>query len=128
MFLNWLACIVFWNLSVEVPKSFLRIWLFVSSQLSFGPVISDLVVIFSQSICTDRFCRPIMTKPKPAPAKPAAPETPTPPQGNEHQPQGGDANANAGSNENPADGSNEVPLASEEPMETDKPEAPQSSA
>ncbi|CAL9010175.1 unnamed protein product [Prunus brigantina] len=77
----------------------------------------------------DRFCRPIMTKPKPAPAKPAAPETPTPPpQGNEHQPQGGDANANAGSNENPADGSNEVPLASEEPMETDKPEAPQSSA
>ncbi|ONI15959.1 hypothetical protein PRUPE_3G071300 [Prunus persica] len=77
----------------------------------------------------DRFCRPIMTKPKPAPAKPAAPETPTPPpQGNEHQPQGGDANANAGSNENPADGSNEVPQASEEPMETDKPEAPQSSA
>lgn len=77
----------------------------------------------------DRFCRPIMTKPKPAPAKPAAPETPTPPpQGNEHQPQGGDANANADGNENPADGSNEVPQASEEPMETDKPEAPQSSA
>ena len=77
----------------------------------------------------DRFCRPIMTKPKPAPAKPAAPETPPtpPPQGSE-QPQGGDANANPGPTENPADGDNEVPQASTEPMETDKPEAPQSSA
>ncbi|KAM1011364.1 hypothetical protein ACFX13_047477 [Malus domestica] len=77
----------------------------------------------------DRFCRPIMTKPKPAPAKPAAPETPPtpPPQGSE-QPQGGDANANPGPTENPADGNNEAPQASTEPMETDKPEAPQSSA
>ncbi|KAK2654895.1 hypothetical protein Ddye_014751 [Dipteronia dyeriana] len=43
----------------------------------------------------DRFCRPIMTKPKPA--KPATPETPAtpPPQGTEQQPQGGDANANS---------------------------------
>ncbi|KAM1219608.1 hypothetical protein FF2_046021 [Malus domestica] len=77
----------------------------------------------------DRFCRPIMTKPKPAPAKPAAPETPPtpPPQGSE-QPQGGDADANPGPMENPADGDNEAPQATTEPMETDKPEAPQSSA
>ncbi|GMN37251.1 hypothetical protein TIFTF001_006651 [Ficus carica] len=76
----------------------------------------------------DRFCRPIMTKPKPAPAKPATPEAPQapPPQGGEQQPQGGDANASANnansSPENAAAESAEEPPASNEPMETDKPE------
>ncbi|GLU22182.1 hypothetical protein SLE2022_382750 [Rubroshorea leprosula] len=72
----------------------------------------------------DRFCRPIMTKPKPA--KPATPETPAtpPPQGSEAQQQGTDANANASPNasENVPAGSDDVPPASVEPMETDKSE------
>ncbi|GLT52070.1 hypothetical protein SLA2020_254320 [Shorea laevis] len=72
----------------------------------------------------DRFCRPIMTKPKPA--KPATPETPAtpPPQGSEAQQQGTDANANASPNasENVPAGSDDVPPASAEPMETDKSE------
>ncbi|KAJ6706343.1 HEAT SHOCK 70 KDA PROTEIN 14 [Salix purpurea] len=77
----------------------------------------------------DRFCRPIMTKPKPKPAKPATPETPAtpPPQGSEQQQQGGDdgnadPNANAGAHETAGAASGEVPPASGEPMETDKSE------
>ncbi|KAJ6932652.1 hypothetical protein NC651_008170 [Populus alba x Populus x berolinensis] len=76
----------------------------------------------------DRFCRPIMTKPKPKPAKPTTPETPaTPPsQGSEQQQQGGDANAdpnaNAGAHETAGAAGGEVPSASGEPMETDKSE------
>ncbi|KAE9616148.1 hypothetical protein Lal_00017243 [Lupinus albus] len=56
----------------------------------------------------DRFCKPIMTKPKPA--KPATPPTPatSPPQG--------DTN----SNENSGATGSEVPPESSEPMETDK--------
>ncbi|PON36007.1 Heat shock protein 70 family [Parasponia andersonii] len=82
----------------------------------------------------DRFCRPIMTKPKPAPTKPAAPEAPPtpPPQDSEQQPQGGDANAspnNANNGpENTATESGEAPPASTEPMDTDKPEATPTSA
>lgn len=68
----------------------------------------------------DRFCRPIMTKPKPA--KPAAPETPAtpPPQGGESQPNPGDANASP--TENAQNAAGEAPPASEEPMETEKTE------
>ncbi|XP_057454256.1 heat shock 70 kDa protein 15-like isoform X2 [Lotus japonicus] len=68
----------------------------------------------------DRFCKPIMTKPRPA--KPATPQTPpTPPsQGGEQQQPQGDANANT--HENGGDNGNQVPPASSEPMETDKPE------
>ncbi|GKV43403.1 hypothetical protein SLEP1_g50694 [Rubroshorea leprosula] len=74
----------------------------------------------------DRFCRPIMTKPKPAkPVTPEAPATP-PPQGSEAQQQGTDANANANASPNhsenvPEDGTG-APPASAEPMETDKSE------
>lgn len=82
----------------------------------------------------NRFCRPIMTKPKPAPAKPATPEAPPPPppQGSDQQPQSGDGdagsnNANTGT-ENTAADSGEAPPASGEPMETDKPEASPTSA
>lgn len=69
----------------------------------------------------DRFCRPIMTKPKPA--KPAAPETPAtpPPQGGESQPNSEDANASQ--TENAQNAAAEATLASEEPMETDKTES-----
>ncbi|GFY97025.1 heat shock protein 91 [Actinidia rufa] len=67
----------------------------------------------------DRFCRPIMTKPKPA--KPAAPEVPTPapPQESEPQPQGSD---NTYPNESAGAANSEVPPADAEPMETDKSE------
>lgn len=63
----------------------------------------------------DRFCRPIMTKPKPA--KPAVPETPPtpPPNGSEGQPQGGAETPTA-------EGSNEAPTGAAEPMETEKSE------
>ncbi|CAL0324129.1 unnamed protein product [Lupinus luteus] len=67
----------------------------------------------------DRFCKPIVTKPKPKPTKVATPETPaTPsPEGNEHQqPQ---ENGNGSSNENAGESGNQVPPESSEPMETD---------
>ncbi|KAF8407027.1 hypothetical protein HHK36_006151 [Tetracentron sinense] len=62
----------------------------------------------------DRFCRPIMTKPKPA--KPQTP--PSPPQGSEPQPQGAES-----SNSNAADGSGEASPAATEPMDTDRSES-----
>lgn len=67
-----------------------------------------------------RFCRPIMTKPKPA--KPATPETPAtpPPQGTEQQQHGGDANADPSDTAGNADA--EAAPASGEPMETEKPD------
>ncbi|KAI9110208.1 hypothetical protein K1719_018650 [Acacia pycnantha] len=74
----------------------------------------------------DRFCKPIMTKPRPAPT-PEATATP-PPQGGEQPPQQqteGDANtdANAGANENSGDASaGQAPPPATEPMETDKSE------
>lgn len=71
-----------------------------------------------------------MTKPKPAPAKPAAQETPAtpPPQGGEQQTQAGEANANAGTYDAAAAGPGEVPPTSAEAMETDKPEGAPSNA
>ncbi|MBA0628090.1 hypothetical protein Godav_022867 [Gossypium davidsonii] len=79
----------------------------------------------------DRFCRPIMTKPKPT--KPASPETRAnpPPQG-EGQSQGADANASPNHNnvpgENATAGSGEAAPASAEPMETDKSETASTTA
>ncbi|KAG4961567.1 hypothetical protein JHK87_038200 [Glycine soja] len=73
----------------------------------------------------DRFCKPIMTKPKPLPPKPATPEAPAtpPPQGGEQQQQPPQENPNASTNENAGDNANPAPPpASAEPMETDKPE------
>lgn len=68
-----------------------------------------------------RFCRPIMTKPKPA-AKPATPEAaspPPPPQGSEPQPQGAEK-SNADGNENAGGAGSDAPQ--REPMETEKPD------
>ncbi|CAL1377957.1 unnamed protein product [Linum trigynum] len=67
----------------------------------------------------DRFCRPIMTKPKPAPPKPATPEAPT--ASPEQQPQGGDADskANAESSSNDEKPAAADAPASGEPMDTD---------
>ncbi|PIN04454.1 Molecular chaperones HSP105/HSP110/SSE1, HSP70 superfamily [Handroanthus impetiginosus] len=81
----------------------------------------------------DRFCRPIMTKPKPAkPAAPEAPPSPTASQGGEAQSQGAEnPNSSPGQNTNATDtaGSrNDVPPAAEEPMETDKPETTSNAA
>ncbi|KAG4125011.1 hypothetical protein ERO13_D10G071500v2 [Gossypium hirsutum] len=79
----------------------------------------------------DRFCRPIMTKPKPT--KPASPETRAnpPPQG-EGQSQGADANASPNHNnvpgENATAGSGKAAPASAEPMETDKSETASTTA
>ncbi|XP_074312551.1 heat shock 70 kDa protein 15-like [Silene latifolia] len=67
-----------------------------------------------------RLCRPIMTKPKPAPPKPATPE-PQQPQGSEPQSPGGDSNANPSASE-----TNEEP--NPEPMDTEKPEPAPGSA
>ncbi|CAK9161469.1 unnamed protein product [Ilex paraguariensis] len=70
----------------------------------------------------DRFCRPIMTKPKPA--KPVTPEmsSPSPPEGSEPQPQGAEnGNLQTNADEGAAAGG-EVPPAAAESMETDKPE------
>ncbi|KAL2968134.1 hypothetical protein AAZX31_15G014000 [Glycine max] len=77
----------------------------------------------------DRFCKPIMMKPKPPPPKPATPEAPAtpPPQGGEQpqqqQQQPPEENPNASTNEKAGDNANPAPPpASAEPMETDKPE------
>ncbi|XP_016169721.1 heat shock 70 kDa protein 14 [Arachis ipaensis] len=71
----------------------------------------------------DRFCKPIMTKPRPAkPATPEAPATP-PPQGGEQQQPPENANASASPNQNAGDsGNNQAPPEAGEPMETDKSE------
>ncbi|KAG2729161.1 hypothetical protein I3760_01G236300 [Carya illinoinensis] len=84
--------------------------------------------VLKKAQALDGFCKLIMMKPRPAPAKPATPETPpTPsPQASEQQSQDGDASgstdanasSNASSNERAADGSGEVPPASAEPMDT----------
>ncbi|XP_027340175.1 heat shock 70 kDa protein 15-like isoform X2 [Abrus precatorius] len=89
-------------------------------------------VLFSADIrkkaeAVDRFCKPIMTKPKPPPPKPATPEAPaTPPtQGGEQQQQQEPPteNANASPNEDAGEGGNPVPPpAAAEPMETEKSE------
>ncbi|XP_072999298.1 heat shock 70 kDa protein 15-like [Typha latifolia] len=66
----------------------------------------------------DRFCRPIMTKPRPPPAKPQTPpptETPAQPQPTEQQPQGEDA-----AGEQNTEASAQAPAT--EPMDTDKSE------
>ncbi|KAE9600486.1 hypothetical protein Lal_00046058 [Lupinus albus] len=63
----------------------------------------------------DRFCKPIMTKPKPKPTK--APATP-PPQSDEQQQQPQE-NANDSTDENAGNNGNQVPTESAEPMETD---------
>ncbi|KAM7471738.1 hypothetical protein LguiA_009921 [Lonicera macranthoides] len=72
----------------------------------------------------DRFCRPIMTKPKPA-AKPVTPEAaspPPPPQGSEPEPEPqGAEKSNADGNENAGGADSDAPQG--EPMETEKPES-----
>lgn len=68
----------------------------------------------------DRFCKPIMTKPKPA--KPAAPQTPPSPASSGSEQQQPQADANASASENAGDSENQASSASTEPMETDKPE------
>ncbi|KAH6758284.1 heat shock protein 91 [Perilla frutescens var. frutescens] len=74
----------------------------------------------------DRFCRPVMTKAKPKPAKPATttpePTSPAPSQGGEAQPQGADNGASSPSKNAEAGAEQEVPQAAAEPMETDKSE------
>ncbi|MED6111330.1 hypothetical protein PIB30_051432 [Stylosanthes scabra] len=75
----------------------------------------------------DRFCKPIMTKPRPAkPATPEAPATPPPQGGEQQQPQenaNANANGNGSPNENAGDsGNNQAPPEAGEPMETDKSE------
>lgn len=83
-----------------------------------NPILSSADVL-KKTETLDRFCKPIMTKPRPAPAKPATPEAPPtpPPQASEQQqPEGGDANAST--TEGAADGSAETP-ASAEPMDTE---------
>ncbi|CAL0322034.1 unnamed protein product [Lupinus luteus] len=63
----------------------------------------------------DRFCKPIMTKPKPKPTKPPA----TPPPQSDEQQQQPQENANGSTDENAGNNGNQVPTESTEPMETD---------
>lgn len=63
---------------------------------------------------------------KPKPAKPVAPETPQPAQG-EQQPRG-DVNTDANATADTDAGTGDVPPPSGEPMETDKSEAPPSAS
>ncbi|XP_042482281.1 heat shock 70 kDa protein 15-like isoform X2 [Macadamia integrifolia] len=88
----------------------------------YSPPVLLLADVRRKAEAVDRFCRPIMMKPKPA--KPPTPtETPPPPpQGNESQPQGGES---GGENQ---EGSGEAPPAASEPMETDKSEGSQNAA
>ncbi|XP_008786326.2 heat shock 70 kDa protein 15-like [Phoenix dactylifera] len=68
----------------------------------------------------DRFCRPIMTKPRPPPAKPQTPppaETPAQPEATEQQPQGDGTQG-----EHLADESGQAVPTAPEPMDTDKSE------
>ncbi|XP_057452803.1 heat shock 70 kDa protein 15-like [Lotus japonicus] len=97
-------------------------WLREKKQQDSLPKYANLVLLSAEirkkAEAVDRFCKPIMTKPRPA--KPATPQTPpTPPSkgGEQQQPQG-DANANT--RENVGDNGNQAPPASSEPMETDK--------
>ncbi|XP_074331507.1 heat shock 70 kDa protein 14-like [Apium graveolens] len=66
----------------------------------------------------DRLCRPIMTKPKPKPAKPATPDVSSPSDDQSHGAESTDGPKDSGESTH----GDEVPLASEEPMETEKPE------
>lgn len=73
----------------------------------------------------DRFCRPIMTKPKPAkPAKPTTtePSSPQTSQGGEKHPQGGES-PNPSENDGEGAGAGAEAHSATEPMETDKSEA-----
>lgn len=60
-----------------------------------------------------------MTKPKPKPAKPATPDVSSPSDDQSHGAESTDGPNKDSSESTPG---NEVPLASEEPMETEKPE------
>ncbi|XP_058737500.1 heat shock 70 kDa protein 15-like [Vicia villosa] len=80
-----------------------------------NPVLLS-AAIRKKAEAVDRFCKPIMTKPKPAkPATPPAPPSPASSGSEQQQPQA-DANANS-TNENAGDGS-QASSASSEPMET----------
>ncbi|XP_054784464.1 heat shock 70 kDa protein 15-like [Prosopis cineraria] len=92
----------------------------------YAPPVLLLADIRKKAEAVDRFCKPIMTKPRPV--KPAAPEpavTP-PPQDGEQPPQQteGDANTNtnAGVTENAEESAAQAPPTAAEPMETDKSE------
>ncbi|KAL9998001.1 putative Heat shock protein 70 family [Helianthus debilis subsp. tardiflorus] len=89
------------------------------------PKHADPVLLSSdirkKSDTLDRLCRPIMTKPKPAPPKAAAPETPSSPapaQAGEQQP-----SQEAGNGTNPDANNNVENSDSTSAMETEKPEA-----
>ncbi|KAJ0698212.1 putative Heat shock protein 70 family [Helianthus annuus] len=89
------------------------------------PKHADPVLLSSdirkKSETLDRLCRPIMTKPKPAPPKAAAPETPSSPapaQAGEQQP-----SQEAGNGTNPDTNNNVENSDSTSAMETEKPEA-----
>ncbi|KAK1376027.1 Heat shock 70 kDa protein 14 [Heracleum sosnowskyi] len=70
----------------------------------------------------DRFCRPIMTKPKPKLAMPATPEVSSPSGDQSQGSENFDSASKDGSENTENTPGTEVPLGSEEPMETEKPE------
>lgn len=82
-------------------------------------IFTSHIVISKNTKLFCRFCRPILTKPKPRP-KPPTPEScsPASSQGGESQTQGADQPSSASEN-----AGNEVPPTPAEPMETDKSES-----
>ncbi|KMZ56466.1 Heat shock 70 kDa protein 14 [Zostera marina] len=75
----------------------------------------------------DRFCKPIMTKPKPAPVKPQTPRTEPPPASStQQQPDGTTDEVMDAADGNTSEVNEPVP--SSDPMETDKPETDSPSA
>lgn len=70
----------------------------------------------------DRFCRPIMTKPKPAKPTTTEPSSPQTSQGGEKHPQGGES-PNPSENAGEGAGAGAEAHSATEPMETDKSEA-----
>lgn len=89
-------------------------------QPKYATPVFLLADIRKKTEALDRFCRPIMTKPKPA--KPSTPETPSPATPQESEPQ------SQGSSENDGVDNTEVPPADAEPMETEKSETAPGSA
>eukprot|EP00268_Persea_americana_P064397 TRINITY_DN846_c0_g1_i7.p1 TRINITY_DN846_c0_g1~~TRINITY_DN846_c0_g1_i7.p1 ORF type:complete len:859 (+),score=197.97 TRINITY_DN846_c0_g1_i7:321-2897(+) len=99
-------------------------WLMVKRQQQGSLPKYATPVLFSADIkrkaeALDRFCRPIMTKPRPAQAKSPTPteSPPTPPQSSETQPESHDKTAG-----DSQDGNVEASSAAAEPMDTDKSE------
>jgi heat shock protein 4 len=101
---------------VIIKKTFLNFLIIINYfSVNHSSLFPDKNIYF-----LNRFCKPIMTKPKPA--KPAAPQAPPSPASSGSEQQQPQADENANTNENTGDDANQASSTSTEPMETDKPD------